>query len=381
MKLPLTGIDDPAEIYRAIGVRPAITASGTTTAYGGSKLRPEVMEVMNTAATVMVELAELNRQAGKIIAEVTGAEAGVVTAGAAAGLVLQAAACIAGSDPAKMRRLPSTRGLKNQIIIHKSQRFPYDQCYAIAGARLVEIGDGRRCYPWQLEAAFTGRTAAVAYLQAPFYSRRAIPLEQVCDIAHARGVPVIVDAASTVPPRANLRKYTQQGADMVIYSGGKGVRGPQGTGILCGRPDLIEAAAANASPNQFLGRPMKVAKEEVIGLLAALQLFMEEDEEAQTGRFRAMCQSVLDALTDIPGLDVTLKHDEYDYLIPTAVLTFTGDWKGPSRDEVLEGMANGDPPVFLHYIGNPDELAVDPINLDEPELETTIRRLREELLG
>ena len=159
----------------------------------------------------------------------------------------------------------------------------------------------------------------------------------MCDIAHARGVPVIVDAASTVPPRANLRKYTEQGADMVIYSGGKGVRGPQGTGILCGRPDLIEAAAANASPNQFLGRPMKVAKEEIIGLLAALQLFMEEDEEAQTGRFRAMCQSVLDALTDIPGLDVTLKHDEYDYLVPTAVLTFTGDWKGPSRDEVLEG--------------------------------------------
>ena len=147
MKLPLTGIDDPAEIYRAIGVRPAITASGTTTAYGGYKLRSEVMEVMNTAATVMVDLAELNRQAGKIIAEVTGAEAGVVTAGAAAGLVLQAAACIVGSDPAKMRRLPSTRGLKNQIIIHKSQRFPYDQCYAIAGARLVEIGDGRRCYP------------------------------------------------------------------------------------------------------------------------------------------------------------------------------------------------------------------------------------------
>lgn len=380
MKLPLTQIDDPAELYRAIGVRPVITASGTTTAYGGSKLRPEVMEAMNKAATVMVELAELNRQAGKVIAEVTGAEAGFVTGGASAGLVLQAAACIAGSDPAKMRRLPRSHGLKNEIIIHRSQRFPYDQCYSLAGARLVEIGDGRRCYPWQLEAAFTDRTAAVAYLHAPFYSRRAIPLEQVSQIAHDRGVPLIVDAASMIPPRANLRKYIQQGADMVIYSGGKGVRGPQGTGILCGRADLIEAAAANGSPNQFLGRPMKVAKEEIIGLLAALQLFLEEDEETETRRFRAMSQSVVDALDEVPGLKVTLEHDEYNYLVPTAVLTFTGEWKGPSRDEVLPRMAKGDPPVFLHYIGNPDELAVDPINLDEAEVETVIRRLRQELL-
>ena len=380
MKLPLTQIDDPAEVYRAIGVTPVITASGTTTSYGGSKLRPEVMEAMNKAATVMVELAELNRQAGKIIAETTGAEAGFVTGGASAGLVLQAAACIAGSDPAKMRRLPDSRGLKNQIIIHKSQRFPYDQCYNLAGARLVEIGDGRRCHPWQLEAAFTGRTAAVAYLQAPFYSRRAIPLEEVCEIAHDRGVPVIIDAASMLPPRANLRKYIEQGADMVIYSGGKGVRGPQGTGILCGRADLIEAAAANASPNQFLGRPMKVAKEEIIGLLAALQVFLEEDEGAETRRFRAMSQSVVDALAEVPGLKVTVEHDEYNYLVPTAVLTFTGDWKGPSRDEVLERMAKGDPPVFLHYIGNPDELAVEPINLDQAEVETLIRRLRQELL-
>ena len=133
---------------------------------------------------------------------------------------------------------------------------------------------------------FTENTAAVSYLHANFVSRRALPLEQVCEIAHARGVPVIVDGASMLPPRENLRKFIAQGADMVIFSGGKGVKGPQGSGILCGRADLIKAAFANASPHQFIGRSMKVAKEEVIGLLTALQIFVEEDEEEENARYR-----------------------------------------------------------------------------------------------
>ena len=376
----MTRTDDPGDVYRAIGVRPAIVASGPTTVYGGSKLRPEAMEAMNRAATVMVELDELNRQAGLILAEITGAEAGLVSGGASSGLVLQAAACIAGSDPAKMAMLPTTDGLKNEIIIQNCHRFAYDQCYRVAGAKLVGVGEGRRCYPWQLEAAFSERTAAVAYVQSLFNSRNALPLEQVCKIAHARGVPVIVDAANMLPPRANLRKFTRQGADMVVYSGGKAVRGPQGTGILCGSEGLIEAAAANASPRPFLGRCMKVTKEEVIGLITALRVFLEEDEEAETARYRRMSQAVVDALIEVQGIRLTVEHDEYNYHTPTAVLKFATEWRGPSRDRVATAMSEGDPPIFLHRIGPPDELAVDPLNLDERELETVIRRLREELL-
>lgn len=377
----MTFSDDAAEVYRAMGVTPVISASGTTTAYGGSKLRPEVMDAMNKASTVMVEIDELNKVAGKVIAELTGAEAGFVASGAAGGLVLQAAACIAGSDPIKMDQLPNTIGLKSEIIIHRSHRFAYDQCYRSVGATLVEIGDGRRCQPWQLEAAFTDQTAAVAYLFSPFVSRRALPFEQVVEMAHARGVPVIVDAASFLPPRTNLRRFIAEGADMVIYSGGKGVRGPQGTGILCGRADLIEAAAANASPHQFIGRGMKVAKEEIVGLTTALKLFVDEDEDAENRRFDQMCRQVVDALIEVPGLKVSVEHDEWNYLLPHAEITFTRDWMGPSRDDVLANMAKGDPPVFLHSLGNPDELAVDPFNLDDRELDTAIRRLREELLA
>ncbi len=376
----MTRTDDPEEVYRAIGVTPVITASGSTTAAGGTKLRPEAMEVMNKAATVMVDMEELNRRAGEIIAEIVGSEAALVTSGAAGGLVMQAAACIAGSDPAKMAQLPDTPGLKNEIIIHHSHRFPYDQCYRAAGAKLVGVGDGRRCAPWQLEAAFTDRTAAVAYLFTPFASRRALSLEQVCEIAHARGVPVIVDAASMIPPRANLYKYTKQGADLVQFSGGKGVRGPQGTGILCGRADLIEAARANASPSRYLGRSMKVAKEEIVGLLTALRIFVDEDEDEENRRYREMMQAIVDALAETPGLKITVEHDEHKHLVPNANIVFTPDWDGPSRDEVLEAMAKGDPPVLLHQIGEPDELAVDPLNVDEQELKIVIRRLREELL-
>ena len=372
---------DGADVYRSLGVKSIITASGSTTAYGGSKLRPEVMEAMSTAATTMVDIDELNSAAGKVLAELTGAEAGLVTSGAAGGLILQAAAVMAGSDPARMSQLPDPTGLKNEIVIHRSHRFPYDQCYRATGATLVEIGDGRRCHPWQLEAAITENTAAVAYLFSNFISRRAIPFEQVVEIAHARGVPVIVDAASYLPPRANLKRFIADGADMVQYSGGKAVRGPQGTGILCGRADLIDAAFANASPHQFIGRGMKVAKESIVGLVLALQLFVDEDEEAETRLYTEMCQQVVDALIESPGLDVTVERDEWNYLTPHTVLKFTRDWRGPSRDEVFDAMVSGDPPVYLHNIHDPDELAVDPFNLDERELEVVIRRLREALLG
>jgi len=307
---------DPAAAYRKLGVKPIIHASGTVTRYGGTKTRPEVLEVMADAATVLVDIDELNEKAGEALARLTGAEAGFVCSGAAGGLVLQAAACIAGNDPVKMQRLPDSQGMNNEIIIQTMHRFPYDQSYRVAGAKLVPIGDARQCHPWELEGAINERTAAVAYLCSPYTNRRALPLSDVCRLAQAHGVPVIVDAASMLPPRQNLRRYLEDGADMVVFSGGKGVRGPQGSGILVGRKDLIQAAVATANPNQFLGRPLKVAKEEIVGLVTALELFLAEDEPAEMARYRTMVQRVVDALTEVPGLQVTVEHDGYDYLIP-----------------------------------------------------------------
>ncbi len=366
-------------VYHRLGIAPIINAAGSITRLGGTRTRPETLELMSHAARVMVNIDELNRAAGKELARITGAEAGFVCSGAAGGLVLQAAAVIAGSDPVKMRQLPDTSEMKNEIVIHTMHRFPYDQAYRAAGARMVEFGDYLFAHPWQLEGAIGERTAAVAYLCSPFSSNKVMPLEQVCEIAHARGVPVIVDAASMLPPRANLYRYLKAGADMVVYSGGKGVRGPQGSGILVGRADLIEAAAAQANPAQFLGRGMKVTKEEIIGLVASLAAFVEEDEAAEMAAYRSMVQPVVDALVEMPGLRVTLEHDDVNYLIPHAVIRFTGEWRGPSRDSVAAAMERGSPQIHLHQLGGPQELAVDPLNLTREETEIVIRRLREEL--
>ena len=372
---------DADALYQRMGVAPIINAAGSITRLGGTRTRSEALELMSRAARVMVNIDELNRAAGKELARLTGAEAGFVCSGAAGGLVLQAAAVIAGNDPVKMRKLPDTEGLKNEIVIHTMHRFPYDQAYRAAGARMVEFGDYLFAHPWQLEGAINERTAAVAYLCAPFSSNKVLPLERVCEIAHARGVPVIVDAASMLPPRANLYRYLRAGADMVVYSGGKGVRGPQGSGILVGRADLIEAAAAQANPAQFLGRGMKVAKEEIIGLVASLAAFVEEDEVAEMASYRSMVQKAVDALVELPGLRVTLEHDGINYLIPHAVIRFTDEWRGPSRDSIAAAMEQGSPQIHLHQLGGPQELAVDPLNLTEEEVEVVIRRLREELTG
>jgi L-seryl-tRNA(Ser) seleniumtransferase len=208
-----------------------------------------------------------------------------------------------------------------------------------------------------------------------------LPLKTVVEIAHSRNVPVIVDAASTLPPRSNFTKHIEEGADLVQFSGGKGVRGPQGTGILLGKKEFVEAAYANASPHQFIGRGMKVAKEEIIGLVEALRIFLDEDENEQMQRYQKMCEKVLDAFVEVPGLKVEIKHDEFDYLVPTVVFTFTKEWTGLERDVVLQSMEDEDPRIFLWQLGNPDEIGIEPLNLDQDELDIVIEKLRTKLIN
>src|SRR5437773_9206263 len=189
------------EVYRKLGVRPVIHGSGTTTRYGGSRLRPEALESMREASQAFVNIDELNEAAGAAIARMLGAEAAFVTGGAAAGLVLQAAACMTGDDLAKIARLPDTMGMKHEFIIQRAHRFTYDQAFRVAGGVLVEIGIGRRTVPYELESAINEKTAGVVYLASPFTSPPGIlAFEDVCEIAHRHGVPVIVDAASMLPP-------------------------------------------------------------------------------------------------------------------------------------------------------------------------------------
>jgi len=380
----VTGKPVPA-IYRRLGVRPIIHASGTTTRYGGSLLRPEALETMREASTTLVNLDELNEAAGAAIARMLGAEAAFVTAGASSGLILQAAACIAGADPAKITRLPDTAGMRNEIVIQRAHRFAYDQAYRVAGGVLVEIGLARRTQPFELEAAIGERTAAVAYLVSPFTSPPGVlTLEQVVAIAKKRGVPVIVDAASMLPPRENLTKFLRLGADLVSFSGGKGIRGPQSTGILAGRRDFVRAVALNASPNQALARAAKTSKEEICGLVTALECFMAEDEKAEMKRYTDVCAAIVEALGEIPGLRAVVEQDPINRVLPHAVIYFTPEWVGPSGHAVQVALAQGEPHIYVqqgaHQGGYFDEIAIDPINLQPGDEAVIAARLREELM-
>jgi L-seryl-tRNA(Ser) seleniumtransferase len=371
-------------VYEKLGVRPVIHGAGTTTRYGGSLMRPETIDAMREASQSFVNIDELNEAAGAAIARMLGAEAALVTAGSASGLVLQAAACITGDDAARIARLPDTTGMRREFVIQRAHRFSYDQAYRIPGGVLVEIGLGRRTAPHELESAIGDATAGVIYVVSPFTSPPGIlSFDEVCRIAHARGVPVLVDAASMVPPRDNLFRFLRGGADLVIYSGGKGIRGPQSTGILAGRRDLIRAATLNASPNQAIGRPSKTSKEEIVGLVTALELFLAEDEDAEMARFREVCASIVDAVRDIPGVRAVVEQDAVNRVLPHAVVYFEPGWKGPSGRAIQLALAAGEPHVYVqqgpHQGGYFDEIAVDPINLQPGDEKVLAARLREEL--
>lgn len=372
-------------VYEKLGVRPVIHGAGTTTRYGGSIMRPETIEVMREAAQSLVNIDELNEVAGAAIARILGAPAALVTAGSTAGLVLQAAACMTGDDPAKITRLPDTTGMRREFVIQRAHRFSYDQAYRVPGGVLVEIGLGRRTAVFELENAITERTAGVVHLVSPFTSPPGVlSFEEVREVAHARGVPVLVDAASMLPPRDNLFRYLRGGADLVIFSGGKGIRGPQSTGILAGRRDLVRAATLNASPNQAIGRAAKTSKEEIVGIVNALELFLAEDEAAEMARYRDVCASIVDTLRDIQGLRALVEQDCVNRVIPHAVVYFEPSWKGPSGKAVRLALASGEPHIYVQQGalqgGYADEISVDPINLQPGDEKIVATRLREELM-
>jgi L-seryl-tRNA(Ser) seleniumtransferase len=372
------------EVYQKLGIKPIIHGAGTTTRYGGSLMRPATIEAMREASQAYVNIDELNQAAGETIARLLGAEAALVTAGAASGLVLQAAACMAGDDLSRIARLPDTTGMRNELIIQRAHRFQYDQMFRVAGGVFVEIGLGRTTSSLELEDAINEKTAAVIYLYSPFTSPPGtLPFATICEIAHRHEVPVIVDAASMLPPRDNLYKHLRLGADLVNFSGGKGIRGPQSTGILVGRKDLIRAAALSASPNNGVGRPSKTSKEEIVGLVSALELFLAEDEDAEMNRYLEVSTHIVDAMRDVPGVRAVVEHDGRNRIIPHAVIYFEAAWNGPSGHDVREALEAGTPHIYvkqgLRQGGYFDEIAVDPINLKPGDEDIIAARLREEL--
>ena len=367
-------------IFDRLGLGRVINGRGWITVVGGSIMPPEVIDAMTDAVNTYVDLDELNLAAGREIARYTGAESGLVVAGAAAGLLLQAAACIAGDDPVLIDQLPDSTGLRNEVLLYEKHRTNYDRCYRAAGAKLVIWGGDDRPAEEQLTEAMGQNTAAMAYVFHPWNSCP-ISLEKAVSMAHDRDIPVIVDAAVTLPPATNLTAYIDRGADMVTYSGGKGLRGPQSTGILCGRADLIEAARLNNSPFKGVGRSAKVCKEEIAGLLAALDLFVRTDHEAVWAEWRNRSSVITSAVEDIVGLEVRIEDGDLNRQGPQAVVYFRDGWSGPDSDTILTRLAAREPSIRIGNGGYEDELFINPGTLVDGEEEIVARALREELLS
>lgn len=357
-------------IYERYGVRPLINAAGTKTRLGGGSMAPDVLQAMTEASQRSVDMAALQAAASRVIAGVTGAEAGYVTSGAAAALTLSAAACITGLDPVKIDRLPHADGMPNEIVLFRLHRNSYDHAWRASGARLVDVGVDdrvarsgvRSIEPWEIEAAIGERTVAVAYVAGAAASP---PLEDFVRVAHAHDLPVLVDAAGQLPPKENLRKFIATGADLVAFSGGKAIGGPQATGVLCGRKDLIQAVLLNhldmdmdlsvwnppedllprnllgALPRHGIGRGFKVGKEEIIGLLVALEQFASGAWQDTLDARREYALDIVRELEGVEGVDASLVETVW---YPRVAIRFA---RTDVAERTYRSLLDGDPGIAL----------------------------------
>jgi L-seryl-tRNA(Ser) seleniumtransferase len=305
---------------------------------------------MADATRHFIDLDDAHERVGARIAKMLEVPAAHVCAGASAGLLLATAACLAGTDPARIAALPDGAGSRREVVVHRSHRNEYDQALRAAGAVLVEIGGAKGTHVWELEAAISERTAAVV-LFAEFAGPASLPLVEVARIARRHAVPVIVDAAAELPPTGNFRQFLADGADLAIFSGGKDIRGPQTTGLVIGRADLIRAIAANASPNAAVGRSAKIGKEELAGFLRALELYLAEDHDARLRDWEAQVAVILVALDGVPGIRAWRQAPGCDGVRPAFVprvhVEPTTEEPDAWRARVVERLRSGDPAIVV----------------------------------
>ena len=373
------------EVYKKLGVAPIINAQSWVTALGGSIMRPEVLQAMDDAANAFIDIKKLNLAAGEVVARSCGAERGLVTAGCSAAQVLMVAACMTGQSEANVEQLPDTTGMKDEVILFKGQRNRYDKAFVTAGATLIEYGSEDSVTSDDLDNTINDNTACVAYIVAPFVPS-GIGLKETIRVAHERDVPVIVDAAAEVPPRANLSEFHNLGADMVAFSGGKGIGGPQSSGLLAGKADLMEAVVMNSlnldSSVAGIGRPMKVSKENIIGLVTALQLFTDSDEATEWKGWQSKAEYVAERLTGIDGVRVEIEDDPAERQGPQPVLRFGNGYSGPSIVEIKNHLEAGDPGIFVGGGGGGrEEINIVMVNVQDGEEIIIADRLNEILQG
>ncbi len=392
--------DSSGGIYERFRVTRVINARGYSTKLGGCRLPMPVLEAMRSAAGSCIRMEELQEAAGRVIADATGAESGIATSGASASLSLAAAACLTGLDVSKMNRLPDTSEFPNEIIVQKSHRNDYDHALRLAGARLVEAGFPYYTFPHDVESLITQRTVALFFLAGSGES--GLSLKEFVAIAHRHKLPVIVDAAAALPPSGNLKTFIAQGADLVAYSGGKDIRGPQASGILCGRRDLILAAALQhqdmdvfpetwpmrklmsegliaSPPHHGIGRGFKVGKEEIVGLLVALQLYAQRDTDAVYSKWLEDIKTVVSYVDGLRGVTAEVNSPKPgDRPVPGATIRIDSSVLGFDANHVINQLQEGTPRIGVYEtLASAGRIVLYPEAMQDGEASQVGKRLRE----
>jgi L-seryl-tRNA(Ser) seleniumtransferase len=328
------------DVIKELGVRTFINAAGTYTALTGSLMPPEVFAAMQVASRKYVPLMDLHDAVGNRLAELLHCQAALVTAGCASAMSLGTAACVAGDNPERIRRLPDTRGMKDEVLIQRTHRVSYDHAVRNVGVRLIEVETRE-----ELERAIHGRTAMLFFLNTADRKGQ-IHHEEFVEIGKKHNVPTMIDAAADLPPVANLWRFTKMGFDLVAFSGGKGLRGPQSAGLLLGRKNLIDAAKLNNNPHaDSLCRTNKVNKEEVVGMLVAVEWFLKQDHVAIWKEWEERCRRIAKALKSVKGVQTETFVPEIANAVPHLRVTWDYQGRGLSPSEMAERLRQGDPSI------------------------------------
>jgi len=331
------------DVIQELGVRSFINAAGTFTALTGSLMRPEVMDAMQVASRRFVSLDELHGVVGTRIAKLLGCPAALVTAGCASALSLATAACVAGADRNRIRRLPDTTGMKNEVLVQRTHRVGYDHAIRNAGVKMIEVQTRE-----ELEHAINERTAMMFFLNSSDLEGK-IHHEEFVATGKKHNVPTLLDAAADVPPADNLFRFTKMGFDLVGFSGGKGLRGPQSAGLLLGRKDLIAAAKLNTSPNaDTLCRTNKVNKEEIIGMLVALELYLKQDHAAVWKEWEARCRRITQALETLQDVKTEVFVPPIANAVPHLRVSWDYRARGLTASQMVRKLREGTPSIEVN---------------------------------
>ncbi len=353
--------------FESLGVRRIINCKGTYTAISGSRMVPQAAQAMYAASDAYVEMDELLDRVGERLAELTGAEWGLITVGCAAAIADLTAACMAGADPERMAMLPDTTGMPNEVLIQGAHRNQYDRAIELVGARLVQVETAA-----EYLQAMSPRTAMVAII-GDYEEDSTIPIPWMIARAHERGIACVVDAAAQRPDIPN--RYLAMGADAVCYSGGKCLRGPQASGLVLGRKSLLQAAFLNGAPHHGVGRPMKMGKEEVMGLLGAVEAWLlYRDHEAEWRQWEGYLEEIRQAVADLPGVTTHVVQPGLANHAPTLVIEWDAATLGHTPEAVHQALWQGDPRIALHL--EPRGLRIMPYMMEVGDAPLAAARIR-----